>query len=95
MNALRNTKLSRREEDEIFRKCAEKLIPEVVAICCLRNHEKKWGRKRMQRYFDDICAIYSRKYLYGKMVDAEDVKKFIEKTYELDFTRLQINTKVE
>ena len=95
MNALRTPKLSQREYDALFKRICAQVIPEVVAVCCLRNHYKKWGKKRVQKYFDDICALYQQTYLYGKKVTGEQVKEFMEKEYDLDFSKLPINTRVE
>ena len=95
MNALRSPKLSQRECDALFKQICAQVIPEVVAVCCLRNHFKRWGKKRMQRYFDDICALYQQTYLYGRKVTGQEVKEFMEKEYELDFSKLSINARVE
>ena len=59
----------------------------AMAVMVKRGRTKKY----IQQFYDDMVMLYSISEIMGKPINLKDVVFQLEKDYDIDFSRLQVN----
>lgn len=88
-------KLSQKETQKIYEIVADDVARSVIGSVLLVLHLRKWHKNRIEKFFRDVVSVIDMPPAFGKYATDKDVRKFIQKRYDIDFEKVHLKIEVE